>query len=96
MVEAFLLSLAPTRNGMYRTGLFTSSAADTLRAVRVFHRVDYHLACLCTFSTTDAFVHIHTITINGYLIKYGIKSSKGTNVFTEWSVYDNGQNDRYD
>ena len=55
MVEAFLLSLAPTRNGMYRTGLFTSSAADTLRAVRVFHRVDFHLTGFCTFSTADTF-----------------------------------------
>ena len=96
MVEAFLLSLAPTRNGMYRTGLFTPSAADTLWTVRVFHRVDFHLTGFCTFSTSDTFIHIHTVSVNGYLIKYGIKSSKGTNIFTERSVNNNGQNNRYD
>ena len=96
MVEAFLLSLAPTRNGMYRTGLFTSSAADTLWTVRVFHRVDFHLTGFCTFSTADTFIHIYTVFVNGYLIKYGIKSSKGTNIFTERSVNNNGQNNRYD
>ena len=83
MVEAFLLSLAPTRNGMYRTGLFTSSATDTFRAVGVFHRVDLHLTGFCTFSTVDTFFHIYTVSVNGYLIKYGIKSAKRTNIFAE-------------
>ena len=48
------------------------------------------------FSTADTFIHIYTVSVNGYLIKYGIKSSKGTNIFTERSVNNNGQNNRYD
>ena len=78
MVEAFLLSLAPTRNGMYRTGLFTSSAADTLWTVRVFHRVDFHLTGFCTFSTTDTFrrirclyrIHIHRADMRTFTTMY--------------------------
>ena len=96
MVEAFLLSLAPTRNGMYRTGLFTSSAADTLRAVRVFHRVDFHLTGFCTFSTADTFIHIYTVSVNGNLIEYGIKCAKRTNITAKWSVNDNGKNNCHD
>lgn len=93
MVEAFLLSLAPTRNGMYRTGLFTSSAADTLRAVRVFHRVDFHLTCFCTFSTVNALLLVYTITKNRYFVKYRIKRSQWTDIFTKRPVNKNCQND---
>ena len=87
MVEAFLLSLAPTRNGMYRTGLFTSSAADTLRAVRVFHRVDFHLTGFCTFSTVNTLFHIYSVTVNRNSIEYRIKSSQRADILTEWTIY---------
>ena len=72
MVKTFLLSLAPTRNGVYRTCLLTPSATDTFRTVGVFHRVDHHLASLCTFSAVNAFFHIYTVAVNGDLIEYGI------------------------
>ena len=92
MVEAFLLSLAPTRNGMYRTGLFTSSAADPLRAVRVFHRVDFHLTCFCTFSTVNALVMVYSVAENGYFIKDGIECTQWADIFTEWTVNNNRSN----
>ena len=88
MVKTFLLSLAPTRNGVYRTCLLTPSATDTFRTVGVFHRVDHHLASLCTFSTVNAFFHIYTVAVNGNLIEYGIKCAKRTNITAKWSVND--------
>lgn len=96
MVKTFLLSLAPTRNGVYRTCLLTPSATDTFRTVGVFHRVDHHLASLCTFSTVNAFFHIYTVAVNGNLIEYGIKCAKRTNITAKWSVNDNGKNNCHD
>ena len=96
MVKTFLLSLAPTRNGVYRTCLLTPSATDTFRTVGVFHRVDHHLASLCTFSTVNAFFHIYTVAVNGNLIEYGIKRAKRTNITAKWSVNDNGKNNCHD
>ena len=86
MVKTFLLSLAPTCNGVYRTCLLTPSATDTFRTVGIFHRVDHHLASLCTFSTVNAFFHIYTVAVNGNLIEYGIKRAKRTNITAKWSV----------
>ena len=80
---------------MNRTSLFASSATDTLRTVAVFHRVHFHLTSLCTFSTTNAFVHIHTITVNGHSIKYRIKCAKRTDISAKRSVYNNRKNDCY-
>ena len=91
-----ILSPAPTLNRMHRTGLLTASAADTLRAVAVFHRVYFHLARLCTFSTVNTFIHIHTVTVNRHLIKYGIKCAKRTDISAERSVYNNGKKNRHD
>lgn len=96
MVKTFLLSLAPTRNGVYRTCLLTPSATDTFRTVGVFHRVDHHLASLCTFSTVNAFFHIYTVAVNGNLIEYGIKCAKRTNITAKWSVNNNGKNNCHD
>ena len=96
MVKTFLLSLAPTCNGVYRTCLLTPSATDTFRTVGVFHRVDHHLASLCTFSTVNAFFHIYTVAVNGDLIEYGIKCAKRTNITAKWSVNNNGKNNCHD
>ena len=96
MVKTFLLSLAPTCNGVYRTCLLTPSATDTFRTVGVFHRVDHHLASLCTFSTVNAFFHIYTVAVNGNLIEYGIKCAKRTNITAKWSVNNNGKNNCHD
>ena len=96
MVKTFLLSLAPTCNGVYRTRLLTPSATDTFRTVGVFHRVDHHLASLCTFSTVNAFFHIYTVAVNGNLIEYGIKCAKRTNITAKWSVNNNGKNNCHD
>ena len=96
MVKTFLLSLAPTRNGVYRTCLLTPSATDTFRTVGVFHRVDHHLASLCTFSAVNAFFHIYTVAVNGNLIEYGIKRAKRTNITAKWSVNNNGKNNCHD
>ena len=93
MVKTFLLSLAPTCNGVYRTCLLTPSATDTFRTVGVFHRVDHHLASLCTFSTVNAFFCIHSITENRNFIKYRIKSTQRTDIFTERPINDNGEYD---
>ena len=96
MVKTFLLSLAPTCNGVYRTCLLTPSATDTFRTVGVFHRVDHHLASLCTFSAVNAFFHIYTVAVNGNLIEYGIKCAKRTNITAKWSVNNNGKNNCHD
>ena len=96
MVKTFLLSLAPTCNGVYRTCLLTPSATDTFRTFGVFHRVDHHLASLCTFSTVNAFFHIYTVAVNGNLIEYGIKCAKRTNITAKWSVNNNGKNNCHD
>lgn len=94
MVKTFLLSLAPTRNGVYRTCLLTPSATDTFRTVGVFHRVDHHLASLCTFSTVNAFFCIYSIAKNRNFVKYRIKSAQRTDIFTEWPVNNNREYDR--
>ncbi len=97
MVKTFLLSLAPTRNGVYRTCLLTPSATDTFRTVGVIHRVHFHLACFGTFSTVNTLFHIYTVAgINGNLIEYGIKCAKRTNITAKWSVNDNGKNNCHD
>ena len=81
---------------MDRTGLFAPSTADTLTAVGVFHRIYFHLAGLCTFSTMNTFVHIHMVTEYRYPIKYRVKCTKRANIFAKWAVdYDgkyNGHN----
>ena len=96
MVKTFLLSLAPTCNGVYRTCLLTPSATDTFRTVGVFHRVYDHLACFCTFSAFYTLIFIHSVLIQRDRIKDGIKCSQGTDIFAERTVDHNGENDCYD
>ena len=39
----------------------------------------------------NAFFHIYMITINGYLIEYGVKCPQWTNVSAKWSIHDHRQ-----
>ena len=72
--------------------LFTSPTPDTFCTVRVIHRVYFHLACFCTFSTVNALFHIYSIAVNRNTIKYWIKSSQRTDIFTKWTIYYNRKN----
>lgn len=76
------------------TGFFASSTTNTLCTVRVIHRVHFHLACFCTFSTVDAFLLIYTIAKYRYFIKYRIKSSQRADIFAKWSIYHNSKKNR--
>ena len=96
MVKTFLLPLAPTCNGVYRTCLLTPSATDTFRTVGVFHRVDHHLASLCTFSTVNAFIFIHAVPEYGNRIKGRIKGPKRTDISAKWTINNDSKNNRND
>lgn len=76
------------------TGFFASSTTNTLCTVRVIHRVHFHLACFCTFSTVNAFLLIYTIAKYRYFIKYRIKSSQRADIFAKWSIYHNSKKNR--
>ena len=85
-----ILPLTSTPNRLDRTRLFASSTADALTTIRIFHRIYFHLAGFCTFSTVNTFLHIHTITVNRHPVKYRIKSSKGTDIPAKRSVNNYG------
>ena len=90
MILRFYKDLFPFNSALdclRRTGFFASSAADTLCTVRVIHRVHFHLACFCTFSTVNTLFHIYSVTVNGNTIEYRIKSSQRTDILTEWTIY---------
>ena len=84
-----LFSFNSALDCLSRADFFASSAADTLCTVRVIHRVHFHLACFCTFSTVNTLFHIYSITVNGNTIKYRIKSSQRADIFTKWTIYYN-------
>ena len=69
------------------TGFFASSTTNTLCTVRVIHRVHFHLACFCTFSTVNTLFHIYSVTVNRNSIEYRIKSSQRADILTEWTIY---------
>ena len=69
-----------------RTDFAASSTTDTFRTVGVFHRVYDHLAGFCTFSAFYTLILIHSVFIQGHRIKYGIKCSQGTDIFTKRTV----------
>ena len=88
-----LFSFYPALDCLSWTDFLTSSTTDALCAVRVFHRVDFHLAGFCTFSTVNALLLVYTITKNRYFIEYRIKCSQWTDIFTKRPVNKNCQND---
>ena len=76
-----------------RTRCFASSAADTFRTVDFPDRIDFHLTGAGAFTTADAFVRIYTVAEDGYLIENGVKGSERTDVFAEWPVDQDRQDD---
>ena len=77
-----------------RAYFLASPTPDTFCTVRVIHRVNFHLAGFCTFSTVDAFLLIYTIAKYRYFIKYRIKSSQRADIFAKWSIYHNSKKNR--
>ncbi len=73
-----------------------SSTTNTFCTVRVIHRVHFHLACFCTFSTVNTLFHIYSVTVYRNSIKYRIKSSQRADIFAEWTIYHNRKNNRDD
>lgn len=83
-------------DGIDRTHFFTFSTADTFRSICVLNRITSHIAVFGADSAVNAAVGVHLIAKERDSVKNRINTAKRADIFAEWAVDHDRQQDRDD
>ena len=81
---------------VFRAGVHTRTAADTLWRVDVLGDLHAHLAGSFACLTVHALILVDRQTIQAELVEQCIECTERTQILTEWSVNERRQNDDHD
>lgn len=79
-----------------RAGFFAFAAADTFHAVWFFVYLDIGRAGVLAGGAFCAGGFVHAVAPEGDWVEKSVDSSQGAEIFAEWPVYPEGEDDKRD